>query len=196
MHLTSFNTYLYFSAYTHLTGRELFRTQGGMGQAELVHEESRGINPGSYLFISVPALIDAWILLIIRDMYCFCETGIEDSSPEYLTVVGDFLVFSATNILIGREIMLMGIRTEGMDSNELRHIDLVQGPTSSNPGGYCASEGMYITSYRPLYTLKLMVLDTVLVLSKYSFPPTFRSTLCTQSYNKTIVIRSCQSKLA
>jgi ELWxxDGT repeat protein len=44
--LVSFDGYVYFSAYTSLTGRELFRSRGTGEDASLVSVIDRGINPG------------------------------------------------------------------------------------------------------------------------------------------------------
>ena len=113
--LISFDGFLYYSAYTFLEGRELFKTTGEPGGSVMVSVVDDGINP-----------------------------GILDANPSFLTAVGSsYLFFSATTKLDGRELLILlgSSIVSSPNSRLLTMIDIVPGQASSNPGGYCSSGG-------------------------------------------------------
>jgi ELWxxDGT repeat protein len=113
--LTSFGNYLYFSAYTRVDGRELWRTKGhNIGEAEMVSLLSSGIYPGS-----------------------------KSSDPTDLTVAGDLLFFAATNRDNGTELWVTFLPGQGgveaLRGGEVRnlfHVDIYPGSGSSSPLGF------------------------------------------------------------
>lgn len=118
-YLVNYNdTYMYFAATSSQQGRELWRTTGGISEAELVSSISHlnlghGINP-----------------------------GIANSNPTELTVAGDYLFFAATHVYYGREVWVLRHHRDTVDSDyTLDVIDIVAGTDSSNPYGFESSGG-------------------------------------------------------
>jgi ELWxxDGT repeat protein len=116
--LTSFGSYLYFSAVTRSEGRELWRTRGSLiGEAELVSLSSTGISAGAL-----------------------------GSNPTDLTVAGDLLFFAATTREHGTELWMTFLPgeggmadTRGGEVRALSQLDLRAGSSSSSPLGFEAS---------------------------------------------------------
>merc|ERR1711998_647281 len=110
--LTSFDGYLYFSAYTAFQGRELWRTTGAAEEAILV-------SPGA-----VPAgTSDAVVMIAGSSQDKGINPGILDSDPSDLLVVGDKLIFAATSRTSGRELWTVGVTTNDMQSKAMGLVD-------------------------------------------------------------------------
>merc|ERR1711871_1503669 len=130
--LTSFDDYLYFSAYTKNDGRELWRTKGNSEEVWLV---SPGSTPAGIADISVAvhsASQDKGI-----------NPGILDSNPADLTIVGDYLVLAATSRTSGRELWMVGKTISDVHSKAMTLIDIVPGAEGSSPNGFCSSGGNF-----------------------------------------------------
>lgn len=111
-YLTWFNGLLYYSAYTTLTGRELFRTTGNMTGSSLVSTTDVGINP-----------------------------GVADSDPADLTVADYLMFFAATTKMNGRELWTVRQQSKDHLNGLLSTVDIMPGSASSFPAGFCSSGG-------------------------------------------------------
>ncbi|KAJ1405678.1 hypothetical protein B484DRAFT_214121 [Ochromonadaceae sp. CCMP2298] len=117
-YLASFGDYLYFAATSASEGRELWRTRGEQGGAEMIPlaDTTRGIYPG--------------------------PTG---SHPTELTVADSYLFFAATDPYRGRELWYRrydaGLVEDLFNPGVTSLIDLVPGAKSSNPQGFTSSGG-------------------------------------------------------
>merc|ERR1711871_20726 len=130
--LTSFDDYLYFSAYTKNDGRELWRTKGNSEEVWLV-------SPGS-----TPAgIADTPVAVHGASQDKGINPGILDSDPADLTVVGDVLVLAATSRTSGREMWMVNKTSNDIQSKAMTLIDIVPGAESSSPSGFCSSGGVF-----------------------------------------------------
>jgi len=111
-YMTSFDGYLYFAATSMIQGRELWRSGGGPGEAQMVSiaGSDTGIFPGS-----------------------------GSADPQDITVSGALLFFAASDPLRGRELWFLLPR--GSSAGYLKFIDIVPGTDSSFPSGFCAALG-------------------------------------------------------
>jgi ELWxxDGT repeat protein len=134
--MTSFNGYLYFSAFTSTEGTELWRTKGTTyAQATMVsgvdYATSRPSTTGGI------------------------SRGSESSSPADLTVAGTYLFFGATEPIHGRELWYI---TANQTFHAAHYIDIVSGTQSSNPHGFASSGGslpVYFNAYTPAAGMEL-----------------------------------------
>lgn len=115
-YLTAFQDKLYFVATTNGQGRELWRTAGGITQAEIVPLSGQSIAAASGIYPDA-----------------------KGSDPKDLAVAGNYLFFGATSPTIGRELWFV-LRQSSLQS-DLGSVDIVPGSASSNPNGFASSGG-------------------------------------------------------
>jgi ELWxxDGT repeat protein len=123
-YLTSFGPYLYFAATDDTVGqgRNLYRTLGGLDQAEVILKISYNIIPGTVIPLKSRSRFD----------------------PEDLTVSGStFLFFAATDKSLGRELCVLSTSSGIVDATStiIQVVDIVSGEGSSSPKGFTSSGG-------------------------------------------------------
>jgi ELWxxDGT repeat protein len=121
-YLTSFGPYLYFAATDDTVGqgRNLYRTLGGLDQAEVILKMSYNSVPGTVIPPKPASRIN----------------------PEDLTVSGTSLFFAATEKSLGRELCVISTSSGIVDAanTAILVVDIVPGGDSSSPKGFTSSD--------------------------------------------------------